>query len=248
MNDYGLTISAVFVPFSQSRNKAEKSPSLNWRVTLLKDGREVMGPFDYMQGCGHCPAYKNPSFFKPGGKRDQYNTDRRIREECESGKVVRSWSENIGVAIKTGPIPPPSATDVMYSLLADSSAADEGSFENWCHSLGFDTDSRKAERMYRECVDTFLKLRDQFTARSGFIPFYSNEPDDWAEKGSADMDHNEAGTVLLAYLASHSVDASEDDIIAHLSETDAFSSAIESAIDWDKLNAALAAMNEKVTA
>lgn len=34
-----LTVEARFVPFSQSRNKAEKHKTLNWFVTVKRDGR-----------------------------------------------------------------------------------------------------------------------------------------------------------------------------------------------------------------
>lgn len=51
----GLTVEAVFIPFSLSRNKGEKHRTLNWRVTLKRNGREIMTT-DYSAGEGHCPA------------------------------------------------------------------------------------------------------------------------------------------------------------------------------------------------
>jgi hypothetical protein len=55
---HGLTVDAVFVPFSQSRNKAQKSPSLNWRVTLRRNGKDVLTT-DYSSGIAHCSAKAN---------------------------------------------------------------------------------------------------------------------------------------------------------------------------------------------
>lgn len=55
--DLGLTVESVFVPFSQSRNKAEKHKSLNWRVTVKRNGRDILTT-DYSAGAGHCPGYK----------------------------------------------------------------------------------------------------------------------------------------------------------------------------------------------
>lgn len=53
----------------------------------------------------------------------------------------------------------PSLPDVLYSLLSEGSAFfDAASFEEWAEDYGFDTDSRKAERMFRECQETGRKL------------------------------------------------------------------------------------------
>lgn len=38
----GLTVESVFVPWSRSRNKGEKSPSLNWIVTVKRNGKDVL--------------------------------------------------------------------------------------------------------------------------------------------------------------------------------------------------------------
>ncbi len=149
----GLTVKSVFVPYSISRNAADGWESLNYRVTLLKNGREVMTS-DYGMGIAHCPAYKNPVTFA-NGKRDAHATNVRVRREIEDGRACDRW----GFTHKGAPILP-DPCDVVYSLFMDAgTAADEGCFENWAQSLGFSTDSRKAEASYRECVDTFLKLR-----------------------------------------------------------------------------------------
>lgn len=40
--DLGLTVDSVFVPFSRSRNKGEKYKSLNWQVTVKRNGRNIL--------------------------------------------------------------------------------------------------------------------------------------------------------------------------------------------------------------
>jgi hypothetical protein len=45
---------------------------------------------------------------------------------------------------------PPSAADVLYSLILDSDALDR-SFEEWACDFGYDTDSRKALDTYLDC-------------------------------------------------------------------------------------------------
>ena len=54
--ELGVTMTAEFVPWSKSRDKGEKHPSLNWVITLHKGGRAFLTT-DYSAGCGHCPGW-----------------------------------------------------------------------------------------------------------------------------------------------------------------------------------------------
>jgi len=146
----GLTIRAVFVPFSQSRNKANKDPSLNWLVTLLRDGREILIT-DYMQGCGHCPSYK--ASIKEIGGQNSIMRDGAIRNECETGRVNRFQNSRKEIIA-------PTAHEIMYSLILDSEVLDAGTFEEWAGNFGYDADSRKAESIYRARLEIALKLRN----------------------------------------------------------------------------------------
>lgn len=144
----GLTYTAAFVPFSQSRNaKPIKSPSdlsLNWRITLSKG--HVSLTTDYSAGIGHIPGYKYQSRLTVA----EFDA---IKFTCESGKYV---------AAKLHPakkIQPPPLADILYSLVQDASVLDSGGFENWASDYGYDTDSRKAEAMYQACLKIALELR-----------------------------------------------------------------------------------------
>lgn len=148
-----ITLDAEFVPFSQSRNKGEAHKSLNWRVTLKKDGREVITT-DYMQGSGHCPADKKT--FNTPALNPATEKRRAIASECETGRVyVNGWKQGAKIA-------PPDVADVLHSLMLDASALDAGTFEDWCAELGFDSDSIKARGMYDACIAEALKLRAAF--------------------------------------------------------------------------------------
>lgn len=191
----GLTVESVFVPFSQSRNKAEKSPSLNWRVTVKRNGRDVLTT-DYSAGMGHCPGYKvsaPPAGYRAPDRRRMDGTpypgtsssyrkataaealsDYRkdiCAAECESGLAMEyNWQHGAedfkprrerapgDTSSKTIPMLP-DPVKVLYSLTMDSSVLDAGGFENWAAEYGYDTDSRNAESIYRECLDIALKLR-----------------------------------------------------------------------------------------
>jgi len=135
----GLTMTAEFVPWSQSRNKSEKSPSLNWRVTLHRSGRDILTT-DYMAGCGHCPSYTQSK-----QSVDQANA---VRHECETGRAL-------GVGKKLLP----DLADVMHSLSLDASVIDCPTYEEWARETGYDPDSRKGEAIYRACLEIALKLR-----------------------------------------------------------------------------------------
>lgn len=54
----------------------------------------------------------------------------------------------------------PTAADVLSCLVSDASSFESArSFEEWCGDLGYDTDSRKAERTYKACGDIAHRLR-----------------------------------------------------------------------------------------
>jgi hypothetical protein len=156
-NDLLITYEAEFVPFSKSRN-ARPDPlardlSLNWKVRLYRMGAFRDKPVveaDYMQGIGHIPGYK----LKMSYTLDEWEA---LKYVCEHGETARLGS--FGVAYGRRPLPKPKFADVMYSLLSDAEAIDHANFDQWASDLGYDTDSRKAEQMYRACLEIGLKLR-----------------------------------------------------------------------------------------
>ncbi len=159
---HGVTMRAEFVPLSRSRNKGEKNPTLNWRVSLCKENpRFESAPAfittDYSAGCAHCPSYNAKT---KGGHTHEANIKRElIARECEGGRAV-TYLVNTGT-IFTGKGKPilPDFADVLYSLSMDASVIDAGTFEQWAGDYGYDTDSRAAEAIYRACLDTALKMR-----------------------------------------------------------------------------------------
>lgn len=145
--ELGIDLRAEFVPWSKSRHAKEKDKSLNWKVTLLKDNRPILTT-DYSAGIGHCPAYnlgyKNSMLRMTT---DRYND---IVFECEKG---------VQAANKHKPILP-CLVDVVNSLVLETDVLDYGSFEEWANSLGYNSDSREAEKIYQLCLSNSLKLRN----------------------------------------------------------------------------------------
>lgn len=146
---YNVTAKYEFVPFSLSRNAKEKLPSLNWKVTLRRKEREFMR-FDYSQGCAHAPSYKQNMKYA-----HEHET---VKAECERGKHGR-FLQSMGVHSFGKPIDPPKLADVLYSICMDSEAIEYGTFQEWAGSMGYETDSRKAEAIYNACISEALKLR-----------------------------------------------------------------------------------------
>lgn len=146
----GLTVSAVFVPFSQSRNaKPDARPnerSLNWKVTVHRNGRDVLTT-DYMAGLARCPSYRQNA-------RWTLDYAAAIEAETETGRACpyRLTSH------KRGPITP-DMDNVLACLALDASAIDFARFEDWADEYGYDRDSRSAEKAYRDCLETALALR-----------------------------------------------------------------------------------------
>lgn len=153
----GLTVESEFVPFSRSRNKDEKSPSLNWKVTVKRNGRDFLST-DYMAGCGHCPSYNvkvSPHWNLPA----RLWREEVARFECESGFKARGFTSRGGFSPDSDKPIKPDPVDVIYSLVMDSSVLDYGGFEDWASEYGYEPDSRKAESIYRACLETALKMR-----------------------------------------------------------------------------------------
>jgi hypothetical protein len=53
----------------------------------------------------------------------------------------------------------PIVDDVIYSLLMDNISSNHTNFEDWAEEMGYDTDSRKAEQTYRNCLESGHKIR-----------------------------------------------------------------------------------------
>ena len=151
----GLTVRAEFVPLSKSRNAESKDErgnkvyTLNWKVTVAVNGRETLTT-DYQAGMAHCPSYNQ-------GARMTLDYVALIEHETETGRAARPIHN--GHTILNGKAIEPKSADVLYSLAMDSDVLDYGAFEQWAEEFGYDPDSRKAESIYRACLEIALKLR-----------------------------------------------------------------------------------------
>lgn len=146
----GLTVTSEFVPFSKSRNADSDWQSLNWKVTVQRQGRDVLTT-DYSAGSAHCPINANLAKIPP---EDRWGV---VKMECECGYAVKYYHGRAhpqkGKKIEPNPV------DVLYSLTMDSDVLNYAGFEDWADSFGYDSDSRAAESTYRACLDIALQFR-----------------------------------------------------------------------------------------
>lgn len=158
----GLESSFAFVPLSQSRHAKPGADgkiwqSLNWKVTLRRStGSKASLVVDYAQGSGNAPASK----MKAPTPYDRRLRAEAIASECETGRVSsRLFAGSNKFHASQKAIAPPRLGDVLHSLVQDASVLDSNGFEDWASDLGYDTDSRSAEKTYRECMEQSQKFR-----------------------------------------------------------------------------------------
>jgi hypothetical protein len=126
------------------------SPMDHWSVCFTKrygDGDEVSEDFDFFTGLGHRekPQWKHGVTGYGNGP-----------EPRPGSLLYEQWE-------KQAKPQAPHIADVLHSIILDSSAAGQ-SFESWCDEFGYDTDSRKAEDIYRACQENADKLARIFNA------------------------------------------------------------------------------------
>ena len=148
-----------FVPFSRSRNSENAHKSLNWKATLLINGKEVLTT-DYMQGVGHAPHYKNPIKFK-SGRTDAFMQRQAEEIECEKGFIAQRGMGKTMFSSKKR-LPKPTTKEIVYSLVMDADVLDFASFEDWADCMGYDNDSILVKKIYDDCMSIALKIRAYF--------------------------------------------------------------------------------------
>jgi len=144
-----LSVTFQFIPFSQSRNKAEKMPSLNYKATVLCNGKELFTT-DYMSGCAHCPSYKQGKL--------SIGENNAIKQECETGFKIMKGFDSTSYLSENKIIP--GIVDFFYCISSDCDVLNYSSFEDWAENFEYETDSRSAEKIYDVCLKQALAMRN----------------------------------------------------------------------------------------
>jgi len=121
-----------------------------YKVTLKKGSRSYS--FDFGQSIMNSQYYQDTiqerTYTLSGGCRTGNYTINAI-EKYQSGSRPLKLVKGL----------PPTAYDVLTCL----TKYDPGTFEDFCSNYGYDTDSRKAEKIYKEVCDEWLNVAKLFT-------------------------------------------------------------------------------------
>lgn len=133
--DAGVSVKIDFVPWKNGQEKR-----LSYLVSFSGRGHSFTTP--YSMGIGHCHSCKhwNPVDY---GCKDSIFHHEKIEEELKTNRYKIF----------------PSLSDVLYCCLGDIRAIDLMEFEEWAKDLGYDPDSRSAEKIFRECESLSKKFR-----------------------------------------------------------------------------------------
>lgn len=134
-------------------------PHIAYDVTLKRNGRSIWsGP--YHLGVGHVKGFPHGRLsMHEWSKLDPVGHAARIPYDASAEARI---AENLAKAQKVTP----KLADVIYSLLMDGSAYfDAQTFEDWCNEYGYDTDSRKAETIWKACDEIGRNLARAFNTQ-----------------------------------------------------------------------------------
>ena len=156
-----LKYTTEFVPYSQSRSYKKdefvRNKNLNWKVGFyLPSGYGFQT--DYSQGQGHIPNY-NRKIWRTSNGRFNLIAEQAINQIVETGYYSSTSSF---CNSKGAPIPHPKMYDVLGCLLSDADVLNYPCFEDWAENYGYEVDSRKAEKIYKDCLELGLKMRVMF--------------------------------------------------------------------------------------
>jgi hypothetical protein len=138
--EYGLTLTFEFMPQVFPEDTKSTDMSMKWLVTVRHRGNPLLAT-TYTQGVAHCPSYSGVKW----GRGLTVAQLANLRRDCASPQP------------KGGPKEPLTA---LWCIASDClTVMNCGSFEEWARELGYDTDSRKAEGIYKEIVTQYLSLK-----------------------------------------------------------------------------------------
>lgn len=158
LEELGVTMTA----FNPRAEVCDDWPGVRFSI-IISRGRSTFNTA-YSMGTGHFPVKDLHASL--------HHLSARISDGIETLQRIphtrfldKSLHADIAAAVQKIKKITPEMDDVMHSLLLDGAAYfDAFSFEEWCAEYGYDTDSRKAESIYRHCDDTGRSLARMFTS------------------------------------------------------------------------------------
>ena len=137
-------------------DKEDGQPMLKWNA-LFTNMRGQQDTFDYFTGIGCGPQMSeaelrlNFPLVANVPKHNRHNIkDKSLLAQIASRAAFKAnWT--------------PDPIEILWAIARDGDAL-ESTFEDWASDLGYDADSRKAEKVYRACQDNALRLKKILSA------------------------------------------------------------------------------------
>lgn len=139
----------------------DENPMCAWVATFTSK-RGHSENFDYFTGSG-C-GVKWPKSAGSGALYD-FETQRVLdmaehqRHMIKDKALLCRIAHRFNLKAKWTPDP----VEILWAIARDGDAL-QSTFKDWCSDLGYETDSRKAEKIYRACQDNALRLRKILSA------------------------------------------------------------------------------------
>lgn len=147
---------ATYIPQEIPLREGKKNPyvedlnrvQFKWYVQLNYKGRKVLEtPYSCGIGCFR-EVYTPPKVWSRSAL-DRFELMLRDGYAYNKGVGMLAKGDRLELKLR----------DVVWSCLMDGRAIDNACFEDWADECGYDKDSRKAEQIYRTCVEVGLRLR-----------------------------------------------------------------------------------------
>ena len=163
IKDLGLTVRCIFVPRSMSEDRDE---SVHWKVGVGSSTNQIGVSMDYVEGTWGLPdelgsCARTAEVIKAIAEIVETGTcanPRRFEDNnnlrLEFGMwVVAPWAPR-GTKLRPGmlKLSLPDPVDIIWTLVQSTDALNYRNFECWSSAYGFDSDSRRAEKVYKKQV------------------------------------------------------------------------------------------------
>lgn len=152
IDQLGLSMTAEIVPTKQPAAEVPH-PKLHWLCTLTRGPRRMTA--NYHEGVGYVQGYQQ---IRDKSSYIQQRKQAAYRMTCEDGRLY-AYDQVLDRYRPIGRQPAPDLVDVLHCLIMDSEVLERSGFDEWANEYGYDLDSRKAEQIYRLCVEQSLRLR-----------------------------------------------------------------------------------------
>lgn len=147
-------VKATFLEMKSNPNMLEdpKNKMYHFEV-IIKQDCDTMTTY-YSMGCAH-----NKRKRRKGVNPESHSHEYYQLADYKDDKNLRLSSE---LVIKYFVPTVPKCCDILNCLVMDADVLNYPTYEEWGLEFGYDEDSRKGEKIYRDCIQNALKLRNLF--------------------------------------------------------------------------------------